>query len=69
MFFFTAIGNTVQKLCPFDWITSYHAEMKYFELTTPTTQIKEALACSEFLGYAEINELNLVLGLKNVLEN
>ena len=28
-----------KKLWPFDWITSFHAEMKYFELTTHTTGI------------------------------
>ena len=43
--------------------------MKYFELTTPTTGIKEAVASFGFLGYAEQNEVNLILGFKNVIEN
>ena len=57
---FTAIGHMVQKLCPFDWITLFHAEMKYYELTTPTTGIKKALAILGLYGYAEIKERNLV---------
>ena len=67
--FFNVIWHTVQKLWPFDWITSFHAEMKYFELTIPTTGIWEAPASLEFLGYAEINEWKLVLGFQNVIEN
>ena len=58
----------VQQLWPFDWITSFHAEMKYFKLPTPTTGINEALASLGFLGYAEKNEWNLVLGFKNVIK-
>ena len=43
--------------------------MKYFELTIPIIGNYEGPVSLEFLRYAEINEQNLGLDFKNVVEN